>query len=121
VLLLALRARQALKTRPLTLLTVGGLVALAPLIWSVNIAPDAWAATFQVSRISKAGQRGGENCQLTDKVDASAWSDGAQSRPRPEPGVLGVGAIAAASPFARVTAKKDRVYFATVFGRKYTR
>ena len=83
LLLLALRARRALKTRPVTLRAVGGLVALEALIWPVSIAPDAWVATFQVSCIPKAGQRGGENCQLTDKVDASAWSDGAQSLSRP--------------------------------------
>ena len=56
VLLLALRARQALKTRPGTLLTVGGLVALAALIWPVNIAHDAWVGTFRVSRIPKPGK-----------------------------------------------------------------
>ena len=38
--LLALRARGALQTHPVTLLPVGGLVALEALIWLVNIALD---------------------------------------------------------------------------------
>jgi hypothetical protein len=63
--LLALRARRALKAHPVNLVPVGGLAALETLIWLVNVAPDARVATFQVSRIPKAGQRGGENCQLT--------------------------------------------------------